>query len=647
VFYLLCASIWIVVVRWELRQNRLNRQRCTFGFLPGGEKALFLVVLWIGVVILSLADIQIDHRLFVNVATLDQSYRVNWIESVLRTGVPPDNSLYLYKHSAPMRNYYFWYVMCAAVARMTHLPARAVFTASCVWAGFGLAALIGLYLKYFLAVGSRLRRQFVGAIALLCVTGLDLCVVSWNLFYLHIAPPADLEAWSQDGILSWLHTLFWAPHHLASMLCCMLAFLLVSTGKAKDHPSRIAGLALIALSLGSAFGLSIYVGFAFFLLMVTWVVWQVAFERSVNPTLLIAGAGCATILLIPYLLELTRSASGPVGTPPATHTPLFSFSVRQMIPPDGLIATRPFQALAYNHRLAAANLAKLLLLAPGYALELGFFGVVLLIYLVPTWRKRIRLSPAQRTLVFLVVAMTPFMSFIRSGILQTNDFAWRAALFVQFALLLLASDLLVHWRLTRDQVGAPMTTPDSRGNAPPWLRSIASVALVIGFFGTICQALAFRLLIPLGDASAPPNGNANARSFSQKAYISAVGYAKLDQAIPQNAVVQFNPEDEAKDRMAAIVNMLGVDHQIAIAGDQGGCGSELGGDPAGCPILAAAIDGLFNGASAQQARTTCRQYGIQYLIARVYDPVWRNKSSWVWTLQPAVSTDDFRAMSCE
>ncbi len=95
-----------------------------------------------------------------------------------------------------------------------------------------------------------------------------------------------------------------------------------------------------------------------------------------------------------------------------------------------------------------------------------------------------------------------------------------------------------------------------------------------------------------------------------------------------------------------IVNLLGIDHQSAIMSDEGSCGSDLGGDPAGCPIMAKAVDALYNGSSAEQARATCRQFGIQYLVVRVYDPVWKNKSSWVWTLNPVVADTDFRALDC-
>jgi hypothetical protein len=325
----------------EARLKRQIQEPWIIGFRPWGNRALILAALWVAFTLLSLVDIEWNHRLFLNVATLDQSYRINWTESVLHTGVPPANSLYMYKHPAPMRNYYFWYVLCAAVARMTHLPVRSVFSASCVWAGLAFAALIGLYLKHFLVVGARLRRQFLLAIALLAVTGLDVAVVLWNLFRYHISPPADLEAWSRDGIPSWLHVLFWAPHHLVSMLCCMLAFLLAWMAPGSTTRNRVGSAILCAFALSSAFGLSIYVAFAFFLVAVTWAIWQVTFERSwKRPVLLACGGAGAILLLIPYLYQLTHSVSGSSATSTGAPGSLFSFAVRQMIPPGRLLGPR-------------------------------------------------------------------------------------------------------------------------------------------------------------------------------------------------------------------------------------------------------------------------------------------------------------------
>jgi hypothetical protein len=80
--------------------------------------------------------------------------------------------------------------------------------------------------------------------------------------------------------------------------------------------------------------------------------------------------------------------------------------------------------------------------------------------------------------------------------------------------------------------------------------------------------------------------------------------------------------------------------------DGKGCGSELGGDASGCKAMAADIDALFRGAPAEQARSTCRKYAIQYLVVRNFDPAWDDKGGWVWTLNPVVADEDFRALDC-
>jgi hypothetical protein len=605
----------------------------TIGWRPLGGTALILAFAWIVVAVLSLVDFQSNHQLFMSLTIFDHAARVNWTEGVLRTGIPPANPLYWYKHTATMRYYYFWYVVCAAVAKMAHLPARAVFIASCVWAGFSLAALNGVYLKHFLAAGIRLRGQFLRSIALLMVTGLGICA---NLLHFFGLPRASIEGSAEHQIASWLISLLYVPHHIASLVCCMLAFLLAWMAGKDGGRGRTASVALIAVALASAFGLSIYVAFAFFLVMLAWALWQVAIERTPRPALLLAAGGAgAAILLIPYLWELTHTASKIEGGS------VFALAVREMIPPNGLLALPLFQHLAAGHPLTALNLAKLVLLAPGYALELGFYFAVFLIYLVPAWRGRTPLTPAQRSLVFIAAATIPFISLIRSGVLDINDFGLRGALLLQFALLLLASEVITAWSLADRKRGASVDFTGLPHNTGPWLRSIAALALVLGVIGTLYQALMMRFLVPLVAVHDPETGN-----LSHDAYISSIGYAELDVSVPRDAIVQFNPVAR-KSPLWGSVDLVGIDHQTAIIGDQQGCGSELGGDPSGCPVMAAAIDPLFNGpATVTQARTTCRQYGIQYLVARIYDPAWNDKNGWVWTLSPVVSDEEFRALDC-
>ena len=633
------AVAWVALLAWEWRERRRSGEEWVIGFRPLGGVAVMLALLWIAVAILSLVDWQSGNRLFMSVANFDQGSRVNWTQSILRTGIPPANPLYWYRHAAPMRNYYFWYIDCAAVARMTHIPVRAILTAGCVWSGFVLVALAGLYLKHFLACSTRMRRQFVLLTCLLIVTGLDICANFWDVFFLHQSLPGSLEWWSASQIASWLDSLLWAPHHVASLVCCMFAFLLAWLEDSEVKRRGITSVVLIAASLASAFGLSIYVAFGFFLVTLAWGFWQIRIEHVPRPTLLLgAGGAGAAMLLAPYLLELTHDSGGIKG-----QSPLI-FAIRETFSPNGLLASTLFNGIGINHPIAARNLANLVFLAPSYVIELGFYLLVLLIYLVPAWRGRSQLNPAQRSLIFISVATLLPISVIRSSVIESNDFGWRAALLLQFPLLVLASELLTSWRRTDPKAHGAEDVTNLLPRTPQWLRSISTLAIWIGIISTSTQVLLLRFAVPLLESHLNAVHSPMAGALSHNHYFSSIGYAQLDATIPRDAVVQFNPN--FANQYWEPADIVGVDHQVAIAGDKPWCGAELGGDPSGCLGMAAAIDALYKGATAEQARATCGQIGIQYLIARVYDPAWTDKRGWVWTLKPVVQDDEFRALDC-
>jgi hypothetical protein len=153
-----------------------------------------------------------------------------------------------------------------------------------------------------------------------------------------------------------------------------------------------------------------------------------------------------------------------------------------------------------------------------------------------------------------------------------------------------------------------------------------------------------RFFLPMGEAGAKGPEVANVAHLSHKAYISEVGYAHLDPLIPRNAIVQFNAIDPWT--FWKNVDLVNVHHQVAMAEGDLWCGAELGGDPTGCPQMVEKINGLYSGATAGQARSICRSYDIQYLVANIYDPVWSDKESWVWKLTPVVADPEFRALDC-
>ncbi len=621
-FLALSAAACLLLLAREWAAHKRSRTQWLVCLQPLGGWALVLAAAWVALAAASLVDFENGHRLYLSTTLYDHSYRVSWIEAILRTGVPPANPLYRFGHAAPMRTFYFWYVVCAAVARLWHLPARWVFDASCIWAGFALAALIGLYLKHFLAVGERLRRQFLLAVALLAITGLDLLGIYWEVALHRMPLPPDLEWWSRGQIASWLSSLLWVPHHVAALVCCMLAFLLAWMAKEQQRAGRLVAGALIGLALASGFGVSIFVVFAFALLMVVWAVWHLLTERTWAPVATMAAGGAlALILLAPYLQELRHGASGN------SSDHVFSLAVREMIPPEGLLQTHVFAGMEAAHPILARNLANLVLLVPGYLLELGFFLLVLLVFLVPAWRARNRLSAAERALVVIAVAALILISGLRSWVLETNDFGWRAALFVQFPLLLLGSQWISSWQ---------------RKDAPtprPWLRIALACTLWIGACGTLGQALALRFYMPFAAAH-----DAATSQWVRNAWVSRNGYDALDHAIAPDAVVQYNPHGNGLFGIQE--DLLDVDRQTAMFSDRFDCGALWGGDPSGCAPMSTSIRALFVGGSAQDARATCSRLGIDDLVARSDDQAWRDSASWVWTLPAVVSQDDFRALQC-
>lgn len=648
----LCLLGCIVVLALEWTQMRRSGRSWNVGIQPLGGTVLVLSVVWIGFVILTLADCQSNQRLFMSLTFYDIGARVDWANSVLNSGVPPANPHYFYLHPANLRYYYFWLVDCAVVARISHLPMRSVIGASCVWSGFILEALTGLYLKYFLAVGARLRRQFRIALLLPAVGSLSLCIYFWNMLYLHIPPPGDV--WAPAQIADLVNFFLFYPHHLASMVCCMFAFLLAWMSPGAGGRDRIASVIFISLALASSFGLSVYVAFAFFLVMVCWALWQVLFKRAWRvPGLLFAGGVVAAVLLAPYLYEITHTASKMAGdgTGSGGGSP-FMWSVRETIPPDRLAHSALLRGIAAEHPKAARALAKAILMPPGFALELGVYFLALVIFLVPAWRGRKSLTPAQQTLVFIAVVTFPFTAFIRSSVISVNDFGMHSALFIQYPLLLLLSELLIGWKLERTGKAASDFATSLPGHTPQLLRSLVTLAIIIGVLSSTWRVLVLRFILPLSEINASQAKNPQVAALPHKAYISAIGYAELASRIPGRAVVQFNPfGDWIFWKNTDLVN---VGHQAAITGSGLWCGSELGGDPSGCPAMLAAIDPLFDVATAgqtadqaaEQARAACRAYRIDYLVVTIYDPPWKDRNSWVWTLPPVVADSEFRALDC-
>jgi hypothetical protein len=149
-----------------------------------------------------------------------------------------------------------------------------------------------------------------------------------------------------------------------------------------------------------------------------------------------SGTAVGILLVIPYLRDLLGFHSGNAGGASAGVGHLFQFGVRKMID-SGLITTLPaFAGMHLRHPVLLDQSVRLLLPIPGYALELGFYALVLII----TIRARKSLKPIYATALCLSIGGLLLVGFLRSAVIGNNDFGYRTALIACFFLLLLAAD---------------------------------------------------------------------------------------------------------------------------------------------------------------------------------------------------------------
>ena len=602
---------------------------------------------WIAFVLLMLVDGQVGQKLYFSVVMADQSYRIAFTDAVVRTGVPPANPLYFAGSPAPMRYYYFWYVLCAAVVKLAHVSARQAFIASSIWAGFGLLVTVKLYTCHFFRWQ---RRKIWIALGLLLVTGADL-IPALGQAVLQPSLNGDTEWWSVDPIDAWPDSLLWVPHHVAGVLCCLLGFLFLwRTVEPMSRSGRRWAVVLAALAFSSGFGLSVYVAFGFALLMAAWLV-RLAVIRDPACSALwrrVAAAGVlSAVMLAPFVRELAAgltllgNGTKNLSAAPATH--LFSLSVRRMID-SGLVTSLPvFAAWNRTHPVLLDQTTRLLLLLPGLAMELGLYGAVLVLLLLAQRRKEPMGADAARdTSLFFVVCGLLTVLFLSSAVITNNDFGYRAVMLPQFFLLLLTADVLGSWWLPGEAAIVP-TTP----GRVKWVYGL----LALGVAGSVYWAFLLRAWLPI-ETHRVQNG------FSQlpeDAFQIREAFATLNRVAPKDAVVAFRPIDPTPHQKQEVMTpsefyqrMLVMDTGRQMLNAEGKCATHFGGEAAACPAIQSATAQLYASPapSAAWARAFCTRFGVQYLVISFRDPDWLAETGWPVALPRIAQEPRFGIVQC-
>ena len=606
---LVASGVVAVVIFW--------RHRPCVDVSPREFRAgALLAIAWLAIVVFSLIDLGSGTRLWMSVTSYDHGVRTAFVDAVMRTGVPAIDPLYWPGHDATLRYYYFWYVTCGVVARLAHISARQALIASCVWPLFGVAAMLALFGRYMLAWrGDRFRRRWWISVALLSVTGLDIFMAVFNGLSSRFL--GDMEWWSIDHVASWVDTFLWVPHHAAALICCLLAMLMLWMAGGKPSTRERVKLALIAaLSLAGAFGLSMYVAAATGLLLAAWICWSAMFEKSQK---ILAPAAFATLvaglILTPYLVQLLHHEPG-AGT---GVNRVLGFGIRQMMDPGLLQGVAVIRRLQVSHPFGAVQLVAGVLLIPGYVIEFGFFGVVLVLM----QRSQTEKTDGEKTLLLWTWIGLVAATFLRSRVIATNDYGLRAILLPQFLLLLLAVGMLER----------------SSGGLRRALLGLA----VIGICGSVYQVVMLRTFLPWHEK----HGDTLMADLAERNYALRDAYSALKDRIPVTARLQYDVSDGGYFGQA---QMLQVNHQVITEGKN--CNVSFGGEASACAGIEAGVGRLFptrgqQAPSAAEAVGLCDAIGAEALVATRWDSAWGTLDGWVWRLPVLVETSDVRIVACK
>jgi len=627
--FLLLALISLAIIARQLTPCRplLSRVRRSTWIL------LCMTLAWFVVVQLSLADLQIGHRLYVNYIAFDYSVRIPLVEAAARYGVPPRNPFYGLGEPPVLRYFYYWYVVCALPVRLFGLGAKGCLNASVFWSGVGLASTIPLFLKYVLGVKKSLRSTSVIGIGLLSITGLDLLPCAATSYYFH-GFAADMEWWNPNQVTSWIGSLLWVPHHVASLTACMAGLLIISTiDEASSADQRVWAAVISGLAFASAAGLSVYVTFSFALAAIFLALRTLSHREIKTFATWIASGALSLVLSWPFLIDLLSKRIDPgLSSDGGEHFVVLAIR-------DFPLVQTWLEEFGLHHWLLL-NLAQLPVLIIVYVLEFGFFAVVLEL----CWRRDVQnrssLSRQRRMMWTVFIVCLLAMSYLRSSTNGGNDLGFRGILVAQFVLLIWAAPV-VH-ELFSPGGGTALAKVGGRR-----IRFWLAFTLVLGLAGSAYQVVALRIYAPLADAGVlgprislflGPRG----LKFGERTYWMREGLTQLNRVTPSTAFIQYNP---VRDEVT-MIHLFSA--RQAVVGDAF-CATDFGGDRDACRKVFPTFASVFNSPSAARKLNLdnfCDEFHINVLVATDIDPVWQDPGSWVWLRPNLVANPSLRAVSC-
>lgn len=585
---LLCAS----VSAWFLWRDGIRRRKA-----PWRPFAWFCAA-WAAIVFFSLIDLQIGHRLYPSAVSFDLSFRSILTEQFAQFPDVPGNPFFFDGQPSGLRYHYFWFLYCGLLERLTlgWLPGRLILSASGVWLAAAIGSLLVLFIRYCQPARAGKGKRTVIALALVFVGGLDVVAVGalYALGWIN-RPLPTLEWWNPHQITTWLDQFLWVPNHVAALVACLLAVLLLATGI--THPRRRWAAALVAgLCLASAAGLSIYVAFTTVVFLAVWGLTRAA-QRDWPRVATLAACGAAALLAaLPFILELLASSGDASKGGQFARIAFRPFLPWRMV----ILSAFPDIDLLWQ------GLGDIAFLPLQYFLELGFFFLALLWGL----KKKNRQTAAAVQLVWICLLIGTFLQSVATH--GNNDLGWRCFMPAQFIMLLWGAEMIAAAKPSR----------------------LAALALVIGIFGTIVEVGWERSFLPwlewrasAGPAYAEKVNAAHSwlidiRGFGERTYDARRAYEWLNHTLPPDGRVQHTPR-RGNDLLHGLYSQRTADLDGTMSAEG------VGIAPARVAALQTRIQSVL-AAPAADWETACPAVPAAAWVIKDTDPIWANHENWPW-----------------
>jgi hypothetical protein len=540
--------------------------------------------------------------------------RVSVVNAITRTGIPPANPSFFPGQPTQLTFlYYFWYILASVVDVIggKWVDARTAYIASSAWCGIGLMGMVALYLR-LRARGSQsnTRKAIFTGIGLLTVSGIDVIPVAimmaraGTLF-------GDIEHWNSQ-IAAWVGSVLWVPHHVAAMVACLLAMLVILEQPTKCGSRGIWAAVLAGAAFASAVGLSVWIPLVFAVFWAGWLLVLIVQRESRSQVAVMMSAGLIALLLVsPFLIGILQGEGGGGQFP-------LQLEIRSFYPLEPLTEKLP---------TAWQNVAMLAALPINYVFELGFFFLAGIVW-IDLIRKKNPFSDRFRLAEILLLSTVVILgSFFRSALIGNNDFGWRSWLPGQFVLLIWSVDIL--------QPAVDSAQLDTQGTharipaAQSGIRKYLITMLVLGILTSTLDLMSLRLAWPLKVGSEVGRDNFSAR----------LAFEYLRDFLPATAITQGNPLDFL-DRPAGLYGT----HQMVVS-DRTTYGVPLDQYQA----LAREIAEIFTQtdvANWDSIDQICKHYNIDVLIFHDSDPIWAGVELLSTQRRALYSNIDYRIFSC-